>query len=225
MFINFAELRKNIKTAQGTLIVAAAHDGHTLEAVFAAAKELGIQYILVGDREKIIAISDGLNVSLDPAAIVDGGDDVECARIAVDLIKNGSGNALMKGILETGTLLKAVLCKEAGVRGSGTLSHLAMLEAPGYHKLVGVTDGGMIPSPTLEQKVDIVKNATGFFRRIGYAKPKVAALCASESVSPKIQETVEAAELQAMCRNGELGDCLLEGPISFDLAVSKNQRK
>jgi len=221
VYKNFKDLNRNITDTQRTLVVAAAHDQHTLEAVYAAAKELGTRYILVGDREKIISISEELGVSPDPGAIADGIDDPGCASIAVDLIRNGSGNALMKGMIDTGTLLKAVLNKDSGIRGSGTLSHLALLESPGYHKLIGVTDGGMIPSPTPEQKVDIVKNAVGFFNDIGYTKPKVAALCASESVSPKIQETVDAAELQAMCRKGELGDCLLEGPISFDLAVSK----
>jgi len=221
MYKNFNDLTRGIKDTQSRLVVAAAHDLHTLEAVFAAAKEFGTQYILVGNREKIVSVSADIGVSPGSETIVDGGDDADCARIAVDLIRTGGGNALMKGILDTGTLLKAVLNKDAGVRGSGTLSHLAILETPGYHKLIGITDGGMIPAPTFEQKIDIVKNAVGYFKSIGYAKPKVAALCASESVSPKIQETVEAAELQAMCEKGELGDCLLEGPISFDLAVSK----
>jgi len=210
---------------QGTLVVAAAHDEHTLEAVFAAAEELGMQYILVGNREKIISISADLGVTPGSETIVDAADDSGCASIAVDLIRTGGGNALMKGIIDTGTLLKAVLNKETGIRGSGILSHLAMLETPGYHKLVGITDGGMIPSPTLEQKIDIVKNAVGYFSSIGYTKPKVAALCASESVSPKIPESVEAESLQAMCQKGLLGDCLLEGPISFDLAVSKESAK
>jgi len=221
MYRNFEELKSIKKDIRSTLVVAAAHDMHTLEAVFAAAVELKTHYLLVGNREKIITISDELGVSPDPETIIDGGDDADCARIAVDLIGAGRGDALMKGILETGTLLKAVLKKEAGVRGSGTLSHMALLESPGYHKLVGITDGGMIPGPTLEQKIDIVKNAVVYFKNLGYEKPKVAALCASETVSPKIQETVEAAALQEMCSRGELGDCILEGPISFDLAVSK----
>jgi len=225
MYRNFEELKSIEKDIQSTLVVAAAHDMHTLEAVFASAKEHDTRYILVGHREKIITISTELGIVPDPDSIVDGGDDADCARIAVELIRSGNGNALMKGILDTATLLKAVLNKESGVRGSGTLSHLAMIESPGYHKLVGVTDGGMIPRPTFEQKIDIVKNAAGYFRNIGYKKPKIAALCAAETVSPKIPETVEAAELQEMCRKGELEDCILEGPISFDLAISKETAK
>jgi len=221
MFRSFSDIDRGAIETHRTLVVAAAHDIHTLEAVFEAAKELGTQYILVGDREKIISLSSDIGYSPGSETIVDAIDTPTCASIAVDLIRTGSGNALMKGIIETGTLLKAVLNKESGIRGSGILSHLALLESPGYHKLIGVTDGGMIPSPTLEQKIGIVKNAVGFFNHIGYEKPKVAALCASETISPKIQETVEAAELQAMCRESGLGDCLLEGPISFDLAISK----
>jgi len=122
-------------------------------------------------------------------------------------------------------LLKEVLERETGIRGTGTLSHLAILEVAAYKKLIGITDGGMIPNPTLAQKADIAVNAATFFRQIGCKTPKIAALCASESVSPKIQETVDAAELQEMCRKGELGDCLLEGPISFDLAISKESAR
>jgi len=221
MYKNFNELTENTKSTLGTVVVAAAHDEHTLEAVFTSAKRLGVKYILVGDKEKIISISSELGHSPSPSAIVDSADDAESARKAIALIREGKGSALMKGILETGVLLKAVLDKEHGIRGSGTLSHLAILEVPNYHKLIGITDGGMIPNPTLEQKADIARNATVFFRSIGYERPKIAALCASETVSPKIQETVEAAELQALCGKGELGDCTLEGPLSFDIAISK----
>jgi len=204
-----------------TLVVAAAHDSHTLEAVYTAAEELGIRYILVGDREKILSLSSELGFSPDPDTIVNSDDNVDCARKAVSLIGDGSGDALMKGLLETGTLLKTVLDKKSGIRGSGTLSHLAILETPSYHKLIGITDGGMIPSPTIEQKADIARNSAEYLRSIGYELPKIAALCASEVVSPKMQETVDAAELQAMCQRGELGKCLLEGPLSFDIAISK----
>ena len=153
--------------------------------------------------------------------IIDTQDDETSAKVAVSLIKDGTGDALMKGLVDTGTLLKAALDKNKGIRGSGTLSHLAILETPGYHKLLGITDGGMIPTPTFEQKIDIVENAAAFYRALGYKTPNIAALCASETVNPKIPETLEAAELQKMCAIGELGDCLLEGPLSFDLAISR----
>jgi len=220
MYKGFKELIEKAAIKPGTLVVAAAHDSHTLEAVYTAAKEFRLKYILVGDREKIMSISSTLGESPDLSTVINVENDIDCARKAVALIKDGCGDALMKGILDTGTLLKAVLHKENGIRGSGTLSHLAILETAAYHKLIGITDGGMIPNPTLEQKAEIAKNAAGYFRSLGYKKPKIAALCAFEKCSPKMQETVDAAELQAMCRKGELGECLLEGPLSFDIAVS-----
>jgi len=220
MYKNFLELGKK-RTTPKTIVVAAAHDSHTLEAVYNAAGKFHFHYILVGDREKIISASSQLGVSLDPDIIVEVKDDAGCARTAVDLVTTGSGDVLMKGILETGTLLKAVLDKNSGIRSTGTLSHLAILEVPGYHKLIGITDGGMIPNPDFSQKADIVKNAVAFFRGLGYECPKIAALCASETVTGKMQETVDAQKLQAICNDGGFGDCLLEGPLSFDITVSR----
>ena len=225
MYKIFNEFSENIKATQKTLVVAAAHDEHTLEAVFAASEKLGTQYILVGYREKINAISSGLGVELDQNVIIDSVDDVESAKKAVAIVRENSADALMKGILETRILLQAVLERDTGIRGTGLLSHLAVMEVPTYEKLLCITDGGMIPSPTLEQKSDIARNAATFCRQIGIKTPKIAALCAAEAVSPKIQETVDAAELQEMCRKGELGNCLLEGPISFDLAISKESAR
>ena len=221
MFKDFTKLTGKISTQSATLVAAAAHDKHTLEAIYNAAGKYNFNYLLVGDRDQIVSISSGLGVSPDPDTIIDGKDDTDCARTAVDLIRNGSGTVLMKGLLETGTLLKEVLNKETGIRDSNILSHLAVLEVPGYHKLIGITDGGMIPYPDLEQKADIVRNAAAFFRGLGYKCPKIAALCASETVSEKMQETVDASHLQSMCSRGNLGDCFLEGPVSFDIAVSR----
>ena len=101
------------------------------------------------------------------------------------------------------------------------MSHLAVLEVPGYHKLLSVTDGGMIPAPTLEQKRGLIQNTTTFYHRLGVPLPKIAALAASESVNPGIPDTVEAALLRDLCETGGLGQCLVEGPLSFDIAVGR----
>jgi len=208
-----------------TLVVAAAHDEYTLEAVYAAANEFHIKYLLVGKREKIRAISSELGNAPAAEGIIDGDDDEDCARKAVGIIRENGGDVLMKGLLETSILLKAVLDKENGIRDSSVMSHLAMLEVPNYHKVVTVTDGGMIANPTLEQKAAIVRNAVAFYRQLGFRRPKIVALCASETVSERMPETIDASRLQAMCERGELGDCLLEGPLSFDLAVSPESAK
>ena len=222
MFAHFEQLQSSIPTdTVKTLVVAAAHDEHTLEAVYHASNELPLRYILVGDREKINKISSDLGRIPSSDAIIDGYDDADCARKAVSLIRENAGDVLMKGFLETGTLLKAVLDKDAGIRESETMSHLAILEVPAYHKLIGVTDGGMIPAPTPEQKADIVRNTIGFYKRLSPLPLKCAALCAAESVNPKIHDTLEAAQLQTMCEEGAFEDCLLEGPLSFDIAVNR----
>ena len=222
MFRNFKELSNTLSDGEPkTLVVAAAHDEHTLEAVYTAAETLPMRYILVGDREKIMKISGQFGKTPNAQDILDAGDSVDCACKSVNIIREGKGNVLMKGILETGTLLKAVLDRENGIRGTGTMSHLAILNVPGYPKLVSITDSGMIPHPTLEQKVEMVRNAISFYRRLGVHQPKIAVLAATETVSDKMPETLDAAELQAMCTRNELGECILEGPLSFDIAISR----
>lgn len=119
----------------------------------------------------------------------------------------------------TGNLLKGVLSPDADLRTGSLMSHVMLFEVPGYHKLLGVTDGGMCTYPDLEKKVGIVKNAVRFFHKIGVEKPNVAALCAIETINPKMQETVDGAELKRMSLAGELGECYVEGPISYDLAM------
>jgi len=226
MYKNFKELRDSLSaTEPKTLVVAAAHDEHTLEAVFSAAETLPMKYILVGERDKILEISKKLGKDVPEDVIVDAKDNHEAAVKSVELIRNGKGNVLMKGIVDTGVLLKPVLDRETGIRGSGTMSHVAVLEVPAYHKLVAITDAAMLPHPTFEQKVDILKNAVEFFSKLGIKKPKISALAAVETVSEKMPETVHAQKLMEMCKNGELGDCHVEGPLSFDLSVSEETAK
>ena len=226
MYRNFKEMRDNLSSvAPKTIVVAAAHDEKSLEAVYSAAEVLPMQYILVGNRARIMEISSKLGKMPAENTIVEGGDNTDCVRKAVSLVREGRGHVLMKGISETGALLKAVLDKEIGIRDATTMSHVAMLEVPAYHKLIAITDAAMLTYPTGEQKADIVRNAVAFCRRIGIDRPKVAALCAIESVSDRMPETFDAKALQDMCKRGELGECLLEGPISFDLAVSSESAR
>ncbi|MCL2753364.1 MAG: phosphate acyltransferase [Defluviitaleaceae bacterium] len=143
------------------------------------------------------------------------------AKEAVGFIKDNKGNVLMKGSMPTGELLKAVVDKQNGIGVGGLMTHIAAFECPAYHKLLFVTDGGMVTAPDLEQKTKILKNAVDFLLKIGYKQPKVAAICAAEALNPKIEETVHASELAKSASNGDFGDIILEGPISFDLAISQ----
>lgn len=200
-------------------VVAAAHDEHTLQAVFAARRDGLIHPILVGHREEILSIARSLGEELDPSQVVDAGDDPSCAARSVELIRSGAGAMLIKGMLQTGTLLKAVVNRESGIRSGEVMSHVAILDVPGYHKLLYVTDGGMVVAPDLEQKRHILKNALDFCRFLGYDCPKAAALCAVETVNPAMPETADGAALKQEAERGDFGPCLVEGPIALDLAT------
>ncbi|MBC5721325.1 bifunctional enoyl-CoA hydratase/phosphate acetyltransferase [Flintibacter sp. NSJ-23] len=202
-------------------VVAAAHDEHTLQAVFSARRDGLIRPILVGRRNEIRSIARSLGEELSPEQIVDAQDDLECAARSVALIREGKGDILIKGMLQTGTLLKAVVHRETGIRASQVMSHVAILDVPRYHKLLFITDGGMVVAPNLEQKGHILKNAVDFCRFLGYERPKAAALCAVETVNPAMPETGDALSLKEAGERGEFGPCIVEGPISLDLATDR----
>lgn len=202
-----------------TAVVAAAHDEHTLQAVFAARRDGLIRPILVGRKEEILSIACRLGEEADPSQVVDAGEDPDCAAKSVELIRSGEGSMLIKGMLPTGTLLKAVVNRETGIRASEVMSHVAILDVPSYHKLLYVTDGGMVVAPDLEQKRHILRNTLDFCRFLGYDCPKAAALCAVETVNPAMPETADAAALKAEGERGDFGPCLVEGPIALDLAT------
>ncbi|MDL2258689.1 phosphate butyryltransferase [Eubacteriales bacterium OttesenSCG-928-K08] len=215
---NFEELIERVKGGQKrTVALVEAHDEHALEAVIQAADI--VNAILVGDRKKI---SDALSaLGQDPAKyeIVEVPEGMHPSVCAANLIHEGRADFLMKGKLMTGDLLKGVLSPEANLRAGSLMSHINMIEIPNYHKLLCVTDGGMVTYPDLEKKIGVVENAVRFFHQLGYEKPNVAALCAIESVNPKMQDTVDAAKLKEMSLSGELPSCYVEGPISYDLAM------
>ena len=131
----------------------------------------------------------------------------------------------MKGMLNTGTLLKEVVNKDNGLNKGEVISHVTMMEIPGYHKLLSITDCGIMITPNAEQKAGIVQNAVNLLRAAGYNQPKVAALSTVEFVNPKMQDTVDAAELKEMNDKQLIQQCLVEGPISFDIAMSAEVAK
>lgn len=216
----FSELKSRLHNLPPkAAVVAAAHDEHTLQAVFAARRDDLIRPILVGHREEILSMARGLGEDLDSDQIVDAGEDSDCAEKSVALIRSGEGAMLIKGMLPTGTLLKAVVHKQTGIRAGRVMSHVAILDVPSYHKLLYVTDGGMVVAPDLEQKRHILQNAVDFCRFLGYECPKAAVLCAVETVNPAMPETADAAALKAAGEKGDFGPCLVEGPIALDLAT------
>lgn len=217
---DFSQLREKVSGVEKrTVAVIAAHDAHTLEAVLKTKDEGILDHVLIGKKDEIISIGNELGYDVSPDVIIDSDTDEDAVVKGIDLIKTGGADFIQKGILQTSTLLKGVVNKETGIRASNTLSNVALLDIPNYHKVLGLTDGGMVMYPTLEQKRDIIDNAVSVYKAFGYDDPKVAVLCAVEVLNPKMPETVDAAELKKMNQEGIIKDCVVEGPISFDLAV------
>lgn len=227
VFRNFKELIEKIQnaTSKKRVVVVAAQDEHTLEAVFKARRHGIVEPILIGHKAKIKEILQQLNESIDDEAIINVEHEADAAMRAVEFIHENKADFIMKGKIQTSDLLKAVVNKEKGLRTGSVMSHIVLHEVPTYHKLLAVTDGGMMMYPTLTEKKQIIENAVNTFIAMGYEKPKVAVLAAVETVNPKMPEAVDADLLKKMNQSGELKNCIVEGPISYDLAMSKESAK
>jgi phosphate butyryltransferase len=202
------------------LAIASAEGEEIIEAVKQAVEEKIIYPVLVGDQAKLTELCG--KKKLDPAEveIVNAPDPKLAARAAVEAVKQGKAEMLMKGKVDTSTLLKAVLDKESGLRTGAFLSHVAVVEVSSYPKFMLVTDGGMNIRPDIKQKAEIVNNAVEVARRLGVERPKVSCLAAVELVNPDMQETVDAAGLVKMAERGDIKDAAIDGPIAFDAAIN-----
>jgi phosphate butyryltransferase len=207
------------------MAVAGAGKAAVIDAVLDATRAGAAEAILVGPTEEIRALLRERGQNLSDFNIVAAAAGQTPAETAVDLIREGSANFLMKGSVETSDLLRPVMKKENGLRTGRTISHVAMYELPFYDKLLISTDGGICAYPDLQKKRDIILNATGALRALGYERPKVAVLCCKETADEQMPETLDALALKEAALRGELGDCVVEGPISYDLALSAERAK
>jgi len=223
MIRNYDELIEKTQrdSAKKIVAVVSAHDEHTLEAVDLAHKNNIANPILIGDGEKIKEIIGAHGFGLCDVEIMEEKNDVEAAKKAVELIREGGADFLMKGKLQTADLLREVVNKERGLNMGSVMSHFGFFELPNYHKLLVLTDGGMMPNPSADEKAQILMNAVNVLHELGYENPKVAALAAAELVNPKMQESVDADLLKKMNIEGRITGCIVEGPISYDLMISK----
>lgn len=223
--MNLQNLHSFVDTAKTKvkrrLAVAAAADEPVLLAVKHAMEAGIIIPILVGDKIKIEAICKKTGLQFKDVEIIDIPGDIQASAKAVQLIREAKADILMKGLVATGTLLKAVLDKDAGLKKGATLSHIALFESPYYHKILCVTDAAMNVSPDFDQKVDILLNAVDAYHKIGISNPKVAVVGAVETVNQKMDATVHAAMLTQMNHRGQIKDCMVDGPLALDNAVSK----
>ena len=202
------------------IAVAVAQDAEVLLAVNAA-YNLGIaSAVLVGDEAEIRQIAAKLNIDLANYEILHEADKVEACRKAVKLVRDKEADVVMKGIVDTSVILKAVLDKEIGLRMSPVLSHVAVFEVPGYDRLFYLTDAAMNIAPDAETKKHILKNAVQVAHALGNENPIAACLCAVEKVNPKMQATLDAAALVEANQNGEIEGCTVIGPLALDNAIS-----
>lgn len=224
MYQSLDEIFKLAKTKEMKRIaIAAADDEETIKAAIMGKQEQLFASTLIGQQKIIEDLLVSLGENLKDYEIIDSQDNNESAKIAVSLVKENKVDLLMKGHLDTAEMIRAVVNKETGIAIKNTISHINLMEIEKYEKLVIMTDVAIAMTPTLEQKKDILENAVSVFNALGYKEPKVAAVCAIEKINPKMLETVEANELKEMNQQGIIKNCLVEGPISFDIAMDKGR--
>jgi phosphotransacetylase len=189
-------------------------------AIEAGEKKL-ITPILVGPAAKIREVAASAGIQLGAVRIVDAAHSHESAAKAVALVRSGEAELLMKGSLHTDELLGAVVARETGLRTGRRISHVFVMDVPTYHKVLIVTDAAINIAPALDDKVDICQNAIDLARALGLELPKIAILAAVETVNSKMPSTIDAACLCKMAERGQIKGALLDGPLAFDNAISK----
>ena len=196
-------------------------DASSLSGAVEAA-ELGlIVPILVGPLAKITETAKTLGIDLGRFRTIDAPHSQSSAAKAVELIREGSAEVLMKGSLHTDELMSAIVARDGGLRTGRRISHAFIMDVPTYHKVLIVTDGAINIAPVLEDKVDICQNAIDLAIALGRERPKVAILAAVETVTSKMPATIDAAALCKMAERGQITGAVLDGPLAFDNAISE----
>lgn len=213
------------KKGPKTISVAVAQDKEVLMAVKEANDLKIAEAILVGDKEKIEEIGKEINLDIAKFTIIDEKDITEACRLAVEQVTIGNAHMVMKGLVDTSIILKAVLNKEANLRTGRVLSHVAVFDLKLYEKVLFVTDAAMNIAPNLDQKKQILENAVIVAKSLDIEEPKVGVICAKEKVNPKMPDTVDAKALEDMNKNGEITGCVVGGPFALDNAVSLEAAK
>lgn len=209
-------------TRKKRLVVAYANDAHSIEAVSKAVEMGLVEGILVGDSDVIKSVCQERGYDYSRFKVVHEPDETAAAVKAVELIRSGDADVIMKGLVSTDKYMRAILNKEKGlVDPNAILSHVTVMECRGYHKLLTVSDVAVIPCPDLNQKIAMIKYVTLTAKALGIERPKVALIAPTEQVLPKVQSTVDAAILSKMGERGQITDALIEGPMALDVAVDK----
>ncbi len=216
-------LNKNLEPKK--LVLAASEDAHSLNAVISAAEQNIIRPVLVGNKEKTFGMAEILELDIGKYEFIEADNPVEAVTTSVKIAHDGKVDVLMKGKVGTSDMLKHVLNKEYGLRTGKLLSHFAYFEIETYHKLIGVTDVAMNIAPSLTEKIAILNNAVKILNNLGIEKPKVAVLGAVEKVNTEMVATLDAALLSKMNQRDQILNCIVDGPLAFDNAVSLESAK
>jgi len=223
MITNFNELFQELKEKSvcKRMIAAWGVDSHTIEAASLAADMGFVKVTLVGDRDLIQQVCDASRIDISKFVIVDEKDELKAVAKAVQLVHDGEGDVLMKGLCSTDKFLRAILNKEGGLLPpKGLLSHVGVIENPNYHKLMFITDMAVIPAPEFRQKVKMAGFVTGVARSFGIAMPKIAFIAASEQMMDTMPACIEAAMLAKMCDRGQI-KAIGDGPLALDVAIDE----
>ena len=205
------------------LIVAYGQDAHTIEAVHNAIQAGLVEATLIGDPDEIAKVCTTLGFDQNLFKVVPKTNDVKCVQRAVQLITQGQGDVLMKGLVSTDKYMRGILNKDAGlVPPKGVLSHVAVVELPGYPRLLTIADVAVIPYPDFKQKTVILSNLIKTAHTLGIECPKVACISASEQLLPSVISSTEAAMLAKMGDRGQCGKAIVDGPLSLDVALFKD---
>ncbi len=227
MFKKLSDLQALIEKnkVKKKLALAVSQDDHSLDAVHNAYQAGIIEPILIGSRPETEKIIDEKGYDFSGATFIHEVDPAKAVELAVRMVHDHKADILMKGKVATPVLLKGVLNKDWGLRTGNLLSHFALFEVDTYHKLIAVTDVAMNIAPNLQDKIGIINNSVGYMNKMGIPKPKVAVLGAIEMVNESMQATLDAALLSKMNQRDQIKNCLIDGPLAFDNAVSFESAK
>ena len=209
-------------TQKKRLVVAYANDSHSIEAVNKAVEMGIVEATLCGDENEIKKGCAEHGFDISRFTIIHEPVDTVAAARAVEMVRNKEADFIMKGLVSTDKYMRAILNKERGLLPpKATLSHVAVMECPNYHKLLIASDAAIIPAPDMDQKLAIVRYVTQTANALGIKRPKVAMISATEQVLPKVPSTTEAAIIAKMGERGQLGNIDIDGPLALDVAIDK----
>ncbi len=224
MIKNFDELIQRVTNSSKKIAVVSAHQESALSAVVEAKRKKIANSILVGDSKIISEILDELGEDPAEFEIIDEKEPSKAVSIATSLVRENEAHVILKGKVDTTTLMKGVLSKESGLRTGRLLSDVFVFEYPekkGESKFILMSDGGVVLNPTLEQKIEIIRNAVEVAKKLGIENPKVALLSATEIVIEELTSTTDAVKIKQLNQEGKITDCIIDGPLALDLAISE----